>query len=359
MDGDDADVDLDVAAGAQAGELAILQDVQELGLQRQGHLADLVEEDGAAVGELELAELALVGAGEGAALVAEELGLEELEGEGGAVDLDEGALAAGGAVVDGAGDELLADAGLAPDEDGGIGVGDLIDHFLDGLHARAVLEHPVVLGAAPLELAPQHLLPEMLDFPLKCGLFQHILDRAADVVTLQRLGQKIAGSSFHGLDDRPGLTERGDHDHGGTRTRFSHALEERQAVLSAQADVEEHHRRLQFVCPLQPSGGVGTIFHVVPHLPDHGAQGFADVRIVVDHEEEPPKPRGSHARLPRPGAARHGRRVPVLRDERQREGEPASRIHRALCAELSPMGVDDLVRDGQPEADPLALLGQE
>src|SRR5687767_8708015 len=130
--GDHADVDLDVAAGAQAGELAILQDVQELGLQGQGHLADLVEEDGAAVGELELAELALLGAGEGAALVAEELGLEELEGQGGAVDLDEGALAAGGAVVDGAGDELLADAGLAPDEDGGVGVGDLIDHFLDG-----------------------------------------------------------------------------------------------------------------------------------------------------------------------------------------------------------------------------------
>ena len=77
--GDDADVDLDVAAGAEAGELAVLQDVQELGLQRQGHLADLVEEDGAAVGELELAGLALVGAGEGAALVAEELGLEELQ----------------------------------------------------------------------------------------------------------------------------------------------------------------------------------------------------------------------------------------------------------------------------------------
>ena len=107
-----------------------------------------------------------MGAGEGTALVAEELGLEELEGEGGAVDLDEGALAAGGAVVDGAGDELLADAGLAPDEDGGIGVGDLIDHFLDGLHAGAVLEHPVVLGAAPLELTSEHLLSEPLDLPL-------------------------------------------------------------------------------------------------------------------------------------------------------------------------------------------------
>ena len=69
--------------------------------------------------------------------------------------------------MDGAGDELLADAGLAPDEDGGIGVGDLIDHLLDGLHAGAVLEDPVVLGAAPLELAAEHLLAELLDLPLQ------------------------------------------------------------------------------------------------------------------------------------------------------------------------------------------------
>ena len=52
-------------------------------------LADLVEEDRAAVGRLELPDLELVGAGEGAALVAEQLALQEVTRHGGAVDLDE------------------------------------------------------------------------------------------------------------------------------------------------------------------------------------------------------------------------------------------------------------------------------
>ena len=196
-----------------------------------------------------LPELALVGAGEGAALVAEELGLEELEGEGGAVDLDEGALAAGGAVVDGAGDELLADAGLAPDEDGGIGVGDLIDHFLDGLHARAVLEHPVVLGAASLELASEHLLSETLDLPLQRGLLQHVFDRAPDVVLMERLGQEVARALLHRLDHDRRFAVGRDHDHGRPRAGFPDALQEREAVFSPQADIEEDHRRLQFLRP--------------------------------------------------------------------------------------------------------------
>ena len=261
--------------------------------------------------------------------------------------------------MDGAGDELLADAGLAPHEDGGIGVGDLIDHFLDSLHPGAVLEHPIVLGATPFELAPQHLFCEMLHFPLQRGLLEDILDRAAHVFTLQRLGEKITRALFHGFDDQPCLPECRYHDHCGARTRCTNAPQERQAVVSPQADVEEHHSRLQFLCPLKPPGGVGAILHVVPHLPDHGAQGLAEIRIVVDHEEKPPKPRGNHARLPRPAAARHGPRVRALRGERQREREAASRVHGALCGQLAPMRVNDLVRDGQPEADALALLGKE
>ena len=62
---------------ADALHLALLEDAQELRLHGRADIADLVEEDGAAVGELELAELALVGAGEGAALVAEQLGLDQ------------------------------------------------------------------------------------------------------------------------------------------------------------------------------------------------------------------------------------------------------------------------------------------
>ena len=58
-------------------DLALLQDAQQLGLQRRRQLADLVEEQRAAVGLLERPTLPLGGAGERAALVAEELALEQ------------------------------------------------------------------------------------------------------------------------------------------------------------------------------------------------------------------------------------------------------------------------------------------
>ena len=74
---------------ADALELALLQHAQQLGLHRRRDVADLVEEQRAAVGELEAAELALDGAGERALLVAEQLALEQRLGERAAVDLDE------------------------------------------------------------------------------------------------------------------------------------------------------------------------------------------------------------------------------------------------------------------------------
>ena len=117
--GDHADVDFDRLVAADALEGVAFQDAEELGLGGGVHLADFVEHEGAFVGLLELADLAFGGAGEGAFLVAEELAFEERLGEGGAVEADEGSFAAGAGVVDGAGDEFLADAAFAADQDGG------------------------------------------------------------------------------------------------------------------------------------------------------------------------------------------------------------------------------------------------
>ena len=74
---------------AEPLELALLQHAQELRLRRQAHLADLVEEQHAAGGQLDLARLGLLRAGERAALVAEELRLEQLLGQRRAVQRDE------------------------------------------------------------------------------------------------------------------------------------------------------------------------------------------------------------------------------------------------------------------------------
>ena len=88
---------------------ALLQDAQELDLEGERHLADLVEEERAAVrAARSLPLVARVRAGEGAALVAEELALEQGLGDRAAVDRHERPVGSRAVRVDRARDELLA-----------------------------------------------------------------------------------------------------------------------------------------------------------------------------------------------------------------------------------------------------------
>src|SRR5262249_46625043 len=91
---------------------------QEFRLQLERNLANLVEKQRAAVGDLEPPDLLGDGAGKGAFLVAEELTFEEARRNGGAVDLDERPLASATAVMDGPGNQLLAGPGFAEDQNG-------------------------------------------------------------------------------------------------------------------------------------------------------------------------------------------------------------------------------------------------
>ena len=71
--GEDAHVHPHRRGAAEPVDLALLQRAQQLGLQPDVHLADLVEQQRAAIGRLELADAARDGAGERALLVAEQL----------------------------------------------------------------------------------------------------------------------------------------------------------------------------------------------------------------------------------------------------------------------------------------------
>ena len=88
--GDRPHVGPDGLAAADPHELLLLQDPQDLGLRPQGHVADLVQEERAAIALLELADPPAVGPGEGAPLVAEQLALEEVLRDRGAVQRQEG-----------------------------------------------------------------------------------------------------------------------------------------------------------------------------------------------------------------------------------------------------------------------------
>src|SRR5215471_446205 len=89
---DHANVGADDARAAETLELALLQDAQQLGLGRQRQLGDLVEEQHATSGQLDLPRLRLLCARESPALESEELRLDQLIRQRRAVDGDEWAM---------------------------------------------------------------------------------------------------------------------------------------------------------------------------------------------------------------------------------------------------------------------------
>ena len=111
---DQADVDLDRGLTAERDHLALLQHAQQPRLQVERHVADLVEEQRAAVRLQDLAARALAaGAGEGARLVPEQFALDQRLGDRRAVDGDKGLVSAVARTVDRLREHVLAGAGLA------------------------------------------------------------------------------------------------------------------------------------------------------------------------------------------------------------------------------------------------------
>ena len=134
-------------------------------------------------------------AGEGAALVAEELRLQKVLVDGGAVDGLEHLVGAGALVVDGAGDQLLARARLAADEDGRVRARHLEDHLLDRLHLLRGRDDLLVERVEARERAADGLQKRVA---LE-GLLQ-VVERAAAQGLFGRVNRAVGGQEDD--DDR-------------------------------------------------------------------------------------------------------------------------------------------------------------
>jgi hypothetical protein len=111
----------------------VLEDPQQLRLRLQRQLTDFVQKDRPAVGELETPGLRGAGIREGALLPAEQLALDERGRQGRAIHADERRSATAAGVMQQAGGDALARAGLAEQEHGGRGR----RHLLQPLAQRA------------------------------------------------------------------------------------------------------------------------------------------------------------------------------------------------------------------------------
>ena len=102
-----------------------MEDAEQLDLGIQRQFADFVQEQGATIGFLEAADLAVECAGEGAALMAEQFRFDEILGNRAAIDRDQRLLRARAGGVDGIGDDFLADAAFPLDQHRHAGTGGL------------------------------------------------------------------------------------------------------------------------------------------------------------------------------------------------------------------------------------------
>ena len=156
--GHEPHVEGDELAPAQAANLVLLEDAEQIDLGLGGHLADFVEEERAPLGHLEPAGLAPGRAAEGPFLVAEQLALDQAFGQCPDVGGDEWPGPAPAQVVDGAGHQLLARAAFPLDQDGQVGIGDLADareHLADG---GALADHFRELAGGGQPFAQQPVL---------------------------------------------------------------------------------------------------------------------------------------------------------------------------------------------------------
>ncbi len=241
--GQHADIDVDRRVVADASDFFLLQNAEQPALQNRWHGADLIEENRAAIGLLKQPLLVVDRAGERTLAMTEQLGLKQVLGQGTAIDRNERRELPAAVEVQRAGDQFLAGAALAENQDRAVGVRHALDHFEHGLHGRRVADDLVELVFA-LEL---FLQVGVLGNGVVVG--KRALNREAQVVHLEGLLKIIVGPPLHRFDRRLDGAETGDHDDSRRRVQRAGLLQdvEPDGLVLVEIEVGDDQFRLAFL----------------------------------------------------------------------------------------------------------------
>ncbi len=280
--GDDAYVHVDGLGRAHRPHLLLLQHAQELGLQGEGHVADLVQEQRSPLGGEEEPLVATGGAGESPFHMPEQLRFQQVLGDGGAVDGDEGLVAPGAGPVDGARQQLLAGARLAVDE-----------------HTRVAGGHQARLGEHRF-----HLRAAGDDARAPGGVFfvwslvhpaegQGLLDLGQELLAVEGLGEEAEHAAVGGLDGVGDSTVGGEDDDRQGRVFLVDGMEQGYAIHTRHAQVGDHQVGAEHRDFHQGLLGAVRHRHVVTGVTQAQVEQAQEIGVVVDDED--------------PGGIGHGR----------------------------------------------------
>ncbi len=200
-----------------------------------------------------------------------------------AVDGDERLGLALALALDGAGDQLLADAALALDQHGDVGGGRAAperDHALHGVAADdQVGEGERAFGA----------LLDAGDLALQRLDLEGALDRDLETLGRGRLDDEVDRTGAHGVDGGIDRAVRRLHDDGGRAGLGGEALQHLHAVAAGHDHVEEDERDCALVRPLEDLyglfaalGGLGLVAETL----DGFFEDAALCGIVVDDQDK-------------------------------------------------------------------------
>ena len=272
--GDDAHVDRDLGAAADALELLLHQDAQDLALRLQRHVGHLVDVERAAMRLLERTDLAR----SRVILGAEQLLLDPVGGHGGGVEHHEGRLLALREAVHHAGNQLLAGAAAAADQHAAVGGRHAVERGAQLVHGRRLADHLEADDGALLELA--HLA-------LQLGGLERAQRDEQQPVGLERLLDVVVGAALDGGDRGLDVAVAGDDDDRQVGVRLLDDVEHLQAVEAAalQPDVQDDELRAPLLHRLQRliriAGKTRAVAVVLQEPGDH----LPDVRLVVDDQD--------------------------------------------------------------------------
>ena len=293
--GDDAHVHLQQRGAADALEALFFERAEDLRLQVQRQIADFVEEQGAAVRQLEFSGLARAGAGERAFLVAEQLGFEQVLRNRRAVDRDKRTVGSRTEHVQRAGEQLLAGAALAFEQHRRVGARRALQRDRHLLQPRVFADD--LRRATPC----RKLLTQQEILGRQAPLRERALDHQQQVIGIDRLGEKVQRAFPHGRHGVLNAAERGHHDHRHLGIELLGGTQHTEPITVRQPEVGQHDARTRAV---------------------HGGDGF---RLVACFDDEVP------LRFER--VAEHGaQRVLVLHQQDRWSGRARARAHRSQPA---------------------------
>ena len=211
-------------------ELPVLQEPEELGLEVLRQLADLGQQERAAIGEFELSLAALGRIGKGTLFVTEEQAFEQARSCRRAVHGEIRRVCPVARAENLVGDEILSRARFALDEHRGLGRGDLAQPCAERPERRAFAREIARIAALRGEAFAdfQHLL-------VVFGLLYEDLD----LTERKRLDEVVEGSVTQTVDGGFDRAEAAHHDGQRTGGLLGDESEEFGAVAIGQADVEK------------------------------------------------------------------------------------------------------------------------